>query len=46
VAKRVDPEQVGVVNRFDANFGECLVHFESSSEWLNPADLIPVEVKA
>jgi putative DNA primase/helicase len=46
VAKRVDPEQVGVIERFDASFGECLVHFEFSSEWLNPADLMPVEVKA
>jgi len=46
VAKRVDPEQVGVIERFDASFGECLVHFEFSSEWLNPADLMPIEVKA
>ena len=46
VAKRVDQEQVGVFERFDADFGECLVHFEFSSDWLNPADLIPVEVKA
>jgi phage/plasmid-associated DNA primase len=46
VAKRVDPSQVGVFERFDADFGECLVHFEFSSDWLNPADLMPVEVKA
>src|SRR4028119_498587 len=46
VAKRAAPEQVGMVERFDANSRECLVHFEFSSEWLNPADLMPVEVKA
>jgi hypothetical protein len=36
---------VGTVERFDADFGEHLVHFDFSSEWLNSADLMPVEVK-
>jgi hypothetical protein len=46
VAKKANPEQVGTVERFDADFGEHLVHFDFSSEWLNSADLIPVEVNA
>jgi hypothetical protein len=45
VAKKANPEQVGTVERFDADFGEHLVHFDFSSEWLNSADLMPVEVK-
>jgi hypothetical protein len=43
VSTKANPQQAGMVERFDKDFGEYLIHFDCSSEWVSPGNLISAD---
>jgi hypothetical protein len=44
ITTKENPQRVGTVERFDDDFREYLIHFDDSSDWLKPENLIHAEV--